>query len=109
MTKLFYDHLIIIEEIVAVLVEHKLSKKEQEEILDLVDQTMHQEILATIMHHLPKDHHERFLIHLHATPGDKKIMEFVKEKSGVDIEKEILKTADRVKRNVLKEIEAAKG
>ena len=108
MTKLFYDHLIIIEEIVEVLSRHKLSQKEQEEMLDLVDQTLHQEILATIMQHLPKDGHEAFLIHFHATPHDRKILDFLKEKSSIDIEKEILKTVDKVKKNVLKKIESAK-
>lgn len=108
MTKLFYDHLIIIEEIASVLTEHKLSASEQEKILELIDQTMHQEILSSILTLLPKDHHETFLIHLHATPSDKKILEFLSEKSGVNVEKEILKTADKVKRRVLIEINSAK-
>lgn len=108
MTKLFYDHLIIIEEVTEVLVTHQLTQRECEEILELVDKAMHSEILNTIFKHLPKPHHEMFLIHFHAAPHDKKILEFLKDKSAVDIEKEILKTANRVKKNVLKEIKSAK-
>jgi hypothetical protein len=109
MTKLFYDHLIIIEEVTEVLVTHQLTQRECQEILELVDRAMHSEILNTIFKHLPKPHHEMFLVHLHAAPHDRKILEFIKEKSAVDIEKEILKTANAVKKKVIKEIESAKS
>lgn len=109
MSKLFYDHLIIIEEVAAVLAGHNLTDKEREEILDIIDQTMHQEILDTILQHLPTRHHETFLVHFHAAPNDKKILDFLKENSSVDIEKKILKTANSVKKKVLKEIEGARG
>lgn len=108
MSKLFYDHLIIIEEVAQVLTTHQLTQQECEEILDLVDKTMHSEILGTILKHLPRAHHERFLIHFHAVPHDRKILEFLQEHTPVDIEKEILKTANGVKKKILKEIEGAK-
>jgi hypothetical protein len=108
MSKLFYDHLIIIEEVTQVLITHQLTQEECQQILDLVDRTMHSEILGTIFKHLPKPHHEQFLIHFHAAPHDKKILNFIIDKSGKDMEKEILKTANKVKAKVLKEIESAK-
>jgi len=107
MTKLFYDHLIIIEEIVEVLSSHTLTKIEREEILDLVDQALHQEILNTILIHLPKEKHEVFLQYMHAIPHSKKILEFLRNNTSVDIEKEILKTAGRVKGNVHKMIQSS--
>ncbi len=107
MKKLFYDHLVIIEEVVALFDERNIPKDEQAELLEIIDRTMHQEILATIFANLPRKHHETFLIHFHTIPEDKKILEFLKERITTDIEKQILKTANAVKAKVLREITTA--
>lgn len=106
--KLFYDHLILIEEIEITLITHQVTREECEEILELVDKTMHSEIIQTILKHLPTHHHEVFLTRLHTVPHDRSIMTFLKEHTVVDIEKEILNTADRVKKGIIREIELAK-
>jgi hypothetical protein len=106
--KIFYDHLIIIEEVEMILITHQLTKEECEEILQLIDRTMHNEILQKILSHLPRHHHEEFLTRFHAAPHDNKLMTFLKDHTIVDIEKEIMIVADSVKKKVLKEIEAAK-
>ena len=108
MNKIFYDHLIIIEEITEVLATHQLTRSECEEILELVDKTMHTEILQSILKHLPHHHHEEFLMKFHAVPHDIGLMTYLKDRTVVDIEKIILLTANKVKKNVLKEIQAAK-
>jgi hypothetical protein len=108
MTKIFYDHLIIIEEVVAVLDTHDLTSTQKQEFLDLIDQTMHQDILNTILTLLPREHHETFLAKFHASPGDHLLMTFLKEHSPADMEKEILKSALKVKKQILKEIEQSK-
>ena len=108
MSKIFYDHLIIIEEITLVLDKHNLNIKERQEILNYVDQSMHHHILDTILTHLPKHHHEQFLSKFHAVPHDTKLIEFIKEKVNIDIEKEILKVANKVKKEVIKLIKKSK-
>ena len=108
MTKIFYDHLIIIEEVVAVLDAHNLTGAQKQEFLDLIDETMHHHILDTILTHLPREHHEAFLAKFHASPGDRTLMTFLKENISADIEKEILRKASNVKRQILKEIEQSK-
>jgi len=108
MSKIFYDHLIIIEEITLVLDKHNLNIKERQEILNYVDQSMHHHILDTILTHLPKHHHEQFLSKFHAAPHDTKLIEFIKEKVNIDIEKEILKVANKVKKEVIKLIKKSK-
>lgn len=108
MTKVFYDHLIIIEEIIAVFDLRGIRGDEREEFLQLIDQTMHHEILGTILTHLPREHHEEFLIRFHAAPHDASLMTYLNERVSVDIEKEILKAANNVKKTLIKEIEAAK-
>ena len=53
-------------------------------------------------------HHEEFLNRLHTAPHDKSIMTFLKDHTAVDMEKEILRVANSVKKKVMKEIEAAR-
>ncbi len=108
MNKVFYDHLIIIEEIEFTLATHQITKEECKEILHLIDRTMHSEILSNILKHLPHAHHEEFLTRFHGAPHDKSLMSFLKDHTMVDIEKEILGVANRVKKTMIKEIERAK-
>ncbi len=101
MSKIFYDHLIIIEEITAVLDEHKLSPKERTELLQLMDQTLHHRILDVILTLLPKEHHETFLTRFHKAPHDAGLIPFLKDTTGVDIEREILREANIVKKELV--------
>lgn len=102
MSKVFYDHLIIIEEIVLFLDKHEINQERKKEILTYVDQTMHHHILDTILTHLPKHHHEQFLKKFYSAPYDVSLIQFLKEKVEADIEAEILKTADKVKKEIIK-------
>jgi hypothetical protein len=97
MNKLFYDHLIIIEEIIAVAGTDK-------KILDLVDQTLQNEILDVIFTYLPKDKHEEFLVKFHAAPHNIALMQYLKDNSSVNIELAILDRANKTKKKLLKEL-----
>lgn len=101
MSKIFYDHLIIIEEVIAVLDEHKLSPKERTELLQLMDQTLHHRILDVILTLLPKEHHETFLTRFHKAPHDPGLIPFLKERTNKDIEKVILSEANKTKKELL--------
>lgn len=104
MSKLFYDHLIVIEEVVAVLDEHGVKTADRKKILTLMDEVLHQEILDAIFTYLPREKHEEFLALFLATPGNPKHMEYLKEHSSVNIELAILDRANKTKRKLLKEI-----
>lgn len=93
--KLFYDHLIVIEEIIAVV-------GNDTKILDLVDQTLQSEILDAIFTHLPREHHEEFLKKFHAAPHDPLLMQYLKDNSPVNIELAILDRANKTKRKLLR-------
>lgn len=94
MGNLFYDHLIIIEEVVAVVGNDK-------KILDLVDQTLQHEILDVIFTYLPKEKHAEFLHRFHAAPSDPALMTYLKENSAVNIELAILDRANKTKKKLL--------
>ncbi len=108
MSKVFYDHLIVIEEITAVFDLHGIPPTEQRELIQLIDKTMHHEILHIILKYLPEHHHEKFLTRFHAAPHDTSLMTYLQDRVPIDIEKEILKAANSVKKKVIKEIEAAR-
>ncbi len=95
--KLFYDHLIIIEEIEAVVGNDK-------KILDLVDTALQHEILDVIFTYLPREKHEEFLHKFHRAPHDIGLLQYLKDNSAVNIELAILDRANKTKRKVLAEV-----
>lgn len=108
MVKLFYDHLLFVEEIIAVINSHKLSESERVKLLTLIDQTMHTHILDEVLTHLPTHYHQTFLAHFHSSPGDTKLLEFLKKEAREDIEEVIKSRAKKVKDELLAEIRKAK-
>lgn len=101
---IFYDHLIVIEEITAILDQHDLSRKEKSELLNLIDQTLHHHILDEILSLLPEPYHGEFMTRFHAHPDDKTLLFFLRDRSGTDMDKAIVKRADEVKKKLIKTI-----
>lgn len=95
--KLFYDHLIVIEEITAVA-------GNDPKLLDLVDQTLQNEILDVIFTYLPREKHEEFLTKFHAAPHNRALMQYLKDNSPVNIELAILDRANKTKRKILAQV-----
>lgn len=99
MNKIFYDHLIGIDELTA-LVDRELA--------DLIDNTMHHHILDEILTHLPVEHHKLFLERLAQSPHDPGLLIFIQEVTVIDIEEAIRKRAKSVKKELLKEIKSSR-
>ncbi len=104
--KLFYDHLIVKEEITAEL--EGVSLEEREELLRLVDEHLDHRILNVILTHLPSEKHEHFLTSFHKAPHDKKLLEWLKKEIEADIEEKIRQEGEIVKKEILAEIKRAK-
>lgn len=105
MTKVFYDHLILIEDIIVSLDTHGVPVSEKRSLLTFIDETIHSYVLDTILTHLPKEHHEHFLFEFTRAPHQPSLLDFLKKKTKVDIEQEIKKTVEHVKKKVLKDLE----
>lgn len=95
--KLFYDHLIIIEEIIAVA-------GNDPKVLDLVDQTLQNEILDVILTYLPREKHEEFLTKFHAAPHNAGLMQYLNDNAPVNMELAILDRANKTKRKILAQV-----
>lgn len=106
--KLFYDHLVLKEEVIVELDKHKLSIEEREELVLLIDENLHHHVLDTILTHLPAEKHQDFLKKFHSAPHDKKLLEYLKIETQVDIEEKIRSRSKKVKGELLSEINRAR-
>jgi hypothetical protein len=106
MSKLFYDHLIVIEDFVAIFEEYSVPTDEKGKLLETIEEILHHHIFDTVLTHLPRNHHETFLEKFASHPGNEDILIFLKDKTKVDIEKEIVRTVARVKAKILKDIQS---
>ncbi len=92
MSKLFFDHLLALEEIDKEIKKVAKSQEEREELWALVDEIVHHKALGCILDKLPRDSHEEFLDMFHKAPHDEDLLlGYLKEKIGENVE-EILKT-----------------
>ncbi len=91
MSKLFFDHLIILEEVDSEIKKIATSTEEKEEMWLLVDEMVHHKAFDSILSKLPRDNHEEFLELFHSGPHDEiVIFNYLKNKIGQNIE-ELLK------------------
>lgn len=108
MSKLFFDHLIEMGEITAILDVTGLNEKERTQLLKLVDKTMNHHILDEILSHLPVEHHKDFLEQLAHAPHDKKLLTRIKKLTPGNIEEAIRSRGKEVIKQIAKEIMNAK-
>ncbi|MBI2404816.1 hypothetical protein HYV22_01400 [Candidatus Gottesmanbacteria bacterium] len=106
MAKIFYDHLVAIDELVIEL--DSLDAVARQEIINLMDETLHHHVLDTILTHLPQEHHTAFLERFHRSPHDPELLIFLKQYMVIDIENEIRKTSQKIKRNLLSAVKKSK-
>lgn len=89
MSKLFYDHIIELNEIEDSLNQSAISHEEKLEIWKIIDAITHYKILHRILSVLPKDHHHTFLSRFHESPFDEEILDYLNENSPKDMIEEI--------------------
>ncbi len=90
MSKLFFDHLINLEDVEKEINEVSSTKEEKDELWQLVDEIIHHRVLGCILDKLPRKDHEEFLGMFHRHPYDEAIIDYLREKIGGNVE-EIIK------------------
>lgn len=108
MSKIFYDHLINIEEVIIELNQNEISVEERSEFISMIDETLHHHVLDTILSNLPFEHHEDFLTKFHKAPHDPDLLIYLSQVSGVDMEEKIKSKANAIKKEILSEIKKSK-
>ncbi|KKQ96113.1 MAG: hypothetical protein UT23_C0041G0008 [Candidatus Woesebacteria bacterium GW2011_GWA1_39_12] len=80
MSKLYYDHLIVLDEVEAVIKRAAKTQEEKEELWKVVDETLHHRVMGKVLDKLPREHHEEFLDKFHASPHD--VEELIRQEIG---------------------------
>jgi hypothetical protein len=104
MSKLFYDHLIQLDQIDLVIKQSVSSKEEQEELWQLVEDMIHHKVMHIILDELPREHHNEFLEEFTKAPHDEIHIHYLKDKTGKDIEEIIQKELQQLEEETLSEL-----
>ncbi len=109
MSKLFFDHLIVFEEIESEIDKSAKSPEEREELWGIVDEIVNHRVMAAILDKLPKKHHEEFLDMFHKAPHDEALFDYLKEKVGENVEELIKGEIGDLAYELLEEIRGKEG
>jgi hypothetical protein len=105
MSKLFYDRLIVLDEVEVHIKRSASSKEEQEEFWGLVDEIVSHRVIEKILDKLPSTHHTEFLEIFHKCPHDEAlIFGFLSEKTGEDMEETLKRELSNLPKEILKEL-----
>ncbi|OGM20318.1 hypothetical protein A2714_04705 [Candidatus Woesebacteria bacterium RIFCSPHIGHO2_01_FULL_38_9] len=104
MSHIFYDHLIILEEVEIEVKNIASSSEEREELWKLIDEIIHHRVLESIFDILPREHHEEFLTKFHEAPYHEELFNYLKEKTQQDVEKVLSEKIQALEKEILKEI-----
>ena len=89
MSRIFYDHLTMFEKIAPKVGMHMSSPIERGEIWHIIDELTHHRVVHLILEKLPLEHHEKFLQKFAKAPYDNRIVHFLEEHLGDDIQQVI--------------------
>lgn len=86
MSRVYYDHLIVLDDVENKIKNIAETREEKEELWQLVDDIVHHRVLVCVLDNLPKDHHEEFLGMFHEEPHSLSLMDYLKERIKENIE-----------------------
>lgn len=104
----FYDHLVGLDDLHQELMALKLSSQEHYQMLNLIDSTLHHEVLAVCLDCLPLEHHESFILQFSKEPNDQSLLSHLKNMDPA-IEEKITVKSSEVKEKLKKDIRKVKG
>lgn len=106
--KLFYDHLIMIDEVFVEIEELDISLDEKKEMRAMIDELSHARVLTKILDLLPSEHHDLFLERFHAAPYDVSHLQFLEKVGTGRVTAELITLGKDLKHEVRKTIHAHK-
>ncbi|MDO8551233.1 MAG: hypothetical protein Q7S03_00940 [bacterium] len=80
MSKIFFDHLVVLSEVELKMSSCDYLPGEKEKVHHLIEETITYRVITKILDHLPREHHEEFLKRFHAAPHHASLMSFLKER-----------------------------
>ncbi|MBI4028776.1 MAG: hypothetical protein HY376_00185 [Candidatus Blackburnbacteria bacterium] len=105
MSKIFYDHLIILEEVEIELGKLDLDRDERRELEELIEETLHHRVLDRVLSELPRVHHEEFLQRFSKTPHDPYLIEYINERIEKSVGEHIQDEIEKMKKEIMADIQ----
>ena len=105
MSKLFYDHLVSLEEVEIEIKKTASSKEEKEELWEVVDGIVRDKVLDKVLAELPREHHDEFLELFYKAPHDEEVIfGFLNAKTGKNLEGKLKEDLKDIETEILKEL-----
>jgi len=104
MSKIFYDHLIIIEDLEVHIKNKAESPEEKEELWGIIDETIHHRVMGCILDTLPNRFHEEFLTKFHEAPYSEDLILYLNHRIEGDIEDVVRSEVDLLTQEILSEL-----
>lgn len=101
MSKLFFDHLVVLDDVEAEIKSLAETEEERHELWHLVDEIVHHRVMGCVLHHLPKGNHEEFLGKFTASPFDEGLLDYINEKIEEKIEDMIEAEMEGIKGEIM--------
>lgn len=108
MSRVFYDHLIVLEEVDKHIKDSVETSEQREELWQVVDEIIHHRVLGCVLDHLPGEHHEEFLEKFHQAPYDESLLSYLNKKIKKNIEELIKQEIGNLATELLEKIQERK-
>jgi len=104
MSKIFFDHLIVFEELEAQIEAICESSEEKEELWRLVDEIIHCRVLEVILDVLPYEYHYEFLTRFYTAPYEESHIKYLNERVKGSIEELIAEEIKKLEEEIIQEL-----
>lgn len=109
MSKLFYDHLIVLGDLDREIGNSVGGEEEKHELWKLVDEIIHHKVMGIILDKLPRDSHEEFADLVTKFPHDEeRIFDYLKKKIDKNIEEVLREELGTLSYEILNEAKKSK-
>ena len=73
----FYDHIILIHHVHAEVETLPVAPADKQEMIDLIEETVHHHVIKRILDRLKAEHHREFLNRFHEAPEDLELLSYL--------------------------------
>ena len=101
MSRVFYDHLIDWDKLTQSLDSLSVDGEDRIELIELIEESLHTEVLLVILHHLPQENHKEFIQRFHSAPHDESHLHFISSHTTTRIDDAIRAKSQEVFENLL--------
>jgi hypothetical protein len=104
MSRLFYDNLIVLEELDHHIKHVAESPEEKEELWSIIDEIIHHRVMGCVLDKLSEEDHYEFLDKFHKAPHDEELFNYINMRIDEDIEESIEREIADINEELLGEI-----